>query len=205
MTSPFQWIIDNAVDLQINKRAVTASTVSRDWTVRSTSRGGRVWRLTVTPSPGTRWSESRGFIEALDKADQFTSDYINLSDPSFNFVVGYLGNAASLTGMTLTVTNGSDQATVTGGSISSGFRFKSGDLIQPSGGKFVYSVVNDVPFNSTAVTLNRPVLDDSGSYDCLIGPNVKWYVVCQSMPDYRIVNYDRIEWTGNFVFVESKA
>lgn len=203
MTSPFQWIIDNAVDIQFNKRAVVASTIARDQTVRAVSRGGRVWRFVVTPSPGARWSESRGFIEKLDKADLFTIDTIDFDNVESNFIFGYQGDMSGT--MTISYTQGSDTVNVTGGTGTSGFRFKSGDLLQPLGSDRVYSVVNDVPYNATSVLLNRPILDASGTAQCIVGRSCKWTVICQSMPDYKIVNYDRIEWSGTFSFIESLA
>lgn len=205
MTSPFQWIIDNAVNLQVNKRPVVATTTARDQTVRATSRGGRVWRFDVTPSPGARWSESRGYIEKLDKAATFTTDTINFAKAGLEYVFGYLGDATNYAGASITVTQGSDVATITGMTVPSGFKFKAGDLVQPSGSNRVYSIVNDVPNNSNTVLLNRPVLDASGTSSCIIGKDCQWSVICTSMPDYRIVNYDRIEWSGNFVFIESLA
>lgn len=204
MSSPFQWIIDNAVDLQINKRALVAQTVSRDQTVRAVSRGGRVWRFDVTPSPGMKWSESRGYIEALDKADRIDTTTINFNRQAVDYVFGYQGNGDT-TGMTATYTQGSDQITVSGGTFSSGYKFKGGDLLQFGTSPRVYSVVGDVSYNGSIVTLNRPVLETSGTAALTVGRACSWSVVCVQFPNYRIVNYDRIEWDGNFVFMESLA
>lgn len=203
MTSPFQFIIDEAVDVQINKRAVVASTVARDQTVRATSRGGRIWRFTVTPSPGMKWSESRGLLEKMDKADMFTTATIDFNLVESEFVYGYQGDMTGT--MSITATQGSDTCQVTGGTGSSGFRFKSGDLIQPTGSNRVYSVVEDVPFNSTTVILNRPFLGTTGTTTCVYGRACQFHVICTAMPDYKIVSYDRVEWSGNFTFVESLA
>lgn len=203
MTSPFQFIIDEAVDVQINKRAVVAQTTSRDQTIRATSRGGNVWRFTVTPSPGMRWSETRGLLEKLDKADMFTVDTIDFNLAASDFIYGYQGSMSGT--MSITWTQGSDTVAVTGGTGSSGFRFKAGDLLQPSGSNRVYSVVNDVPYNSTSVLLNRPMLEASGTASCVIGRACQWTVICTAMPDYKIVSYDRIEWSGVFSFIESLA
>lgn len=203
MTSPFQFIIDEAVDVQINKRAVVAITIARDQTGRAVSRGGRIWRFTVTPSPGMKWSESRGLIEKLDKADMFTTATIDFNLVESDFIYGYQGDMTGT--MSISYTQGSDTVTVTGGTGSSGFRFKSGDLIQPVGSKRVYSVVDDVPYNSSTVLLNRPIIDATGTSECVYGRACQWHVICTSMPDYRIVSYDRIEWSGTFTFLESLA
>lgn len=203
MTTQFQWIIDNAVDLQINKRAVVAQTVARNQTVRAVSRGGNIWRFIVTPSPGLMWTVNRGKIEAMDKADKYSVTQINFATTGLEFLFNYQGNVVGT--QTMAYTQGSDTVTVTGGSISNGYRFKAGDLIQPTGSARVYSVVNDVPYTSNTVLLNRPILEASGSATAIIGRAVTWSVMCTDFPDYRIVSPGRIEWSGNFTFMESLA
>jgi hypothetical protein len=204
MTTAFQWIIDNAVDVQINKRGVVAQTISRDQTVRSASRGGRVWKFVVTPSPGTRWQDPgvRGYIEAIDKADRFTVGTINFNKPEFDYIFGYLGTQTNTTGWTATAVRGSDTLTMGG---VTGNRFKAGDLLQFSGQPRVYSVVQDVAQNATTVQLNRPVLEASATYTLIVGRAVNWTVVCTGIPDYKITATGLIEWTGPFEFTESLA
>ena len=203
MTSPFQFIIDDAQDIEFNEKAVVASTMSRNQTARATSRGGRIYRFIVTPPGGLRWTESRGLIAKLMKADTFTVDTIDFSSPNSTGLFGYQGNVVGT--QSISFTQGSDTVVVTGGTISSGFRFKGGDFIQPLGSDRVYTVVNDVPFNSTSVLLNRPVLDATGSSTLLVGQDCKFKVLCTSMPNYKLVSYDRIEWSGTFTFIESLA
>jgi len=203
MTTEFQWIIDNAVDLTINKRAVVAQTISRDQTIRSVSRNGNVWRFIVTPSPGARWTESRGYIEKIDKVDKFTVTTINFAGSDYAYLFGYQGNVVGT--QTMTFTQGSDIIGVSGGSISSGYRFKSGDLIQPQGSNRVYSIVDDVAWNATTAMVNRPILEATGSASIIVGQDVNWSVVCIQLPDYKIVSYDRVEWNGEFAFMESLA
>jgi hypothetical protein len=203
----FQWIIDNAVDVQINKRGIVAQTIARDQTVRAVSRGGAVWRFTVTPSPGMRWSDTgvRAYIEAIDTADRVTPTTINFDRAEFNYLFGYLGTQSSQTGWSATATQGNNTVSVSGGSLSSGYRFKAGDLIQFSGQDSVYSVSSDVAYNATTMTLNRPVLETSGTYGLITGRNVNWKIICTQLPDYKITPLGIIEWSGPFVFIESLA
>ena len=203
MTTQFQWIIDNCSDLQINKRAVVAQTVSRDQTIRGVSRGGNVWRFVVTPSPGIWWNVCRGNIEAMDKADRHSVTQINFATSGHEFIYGYQGNVVGTQSMTYT--QGSDTITVSGGAIGSGYRFKAGDLIQPTGSARVYAVVNDVPYNSTSVLLNRPILDASGTANAIVGKDCTWSVVCTQYPEYKIVAPGRVEWSSTFTFMESLA
>lgn len=194
----FQWICDNAVDVSINKRGVVATTTARDQTVRAVSRGGRIWRFVVTPSPGTKWQDPsvRKYIEAIDKADRFTPVQINFNQAETDFIFGYQSGTVP-TGLTATVTQGSDAITLSGGP------FKGGDLIQLGSSGKVYSIVNDV--TTGAATVNRPVLETSGTYNLIIGRAVNWTVICTDLPTYKITPQGLVEWSGAFTFIESLA
>jgi hypothetical protein len=192
--SVFQWVIDNAVDLSINKRAVVAQTVARDQTVRSVSRGGQIWRFTVTPSQGITWEKARPYIEALDKADRFTTGTITFGN---NAGLAYLFGTQSTTPPTsATWTLGSDALTLSGGTLT------SGDLIQFGANARVYSAAT----TGSSITLNRPVLDASGSGAVIVGSNCAFKIVCTQFPEWKIDPYDRcVKWSGSFVFFEELA
>jgi hypothetical protein len=201
----FQWIINTAQDIQISKRAVVAQTITRNQTVRAVSRGGRVWRFSVTPAAGHRWQDPnvRNYIEQIDRADRFTPTNINFAGAGLSYLFGYQGGQTSTSGWSAAATQGSDIISVSGGSLTSGFRYKSGDILQFQGSTKVYSVVIDVPFNSSTVRLNRPVLEATGNYTLVTGTNCTWRVLCQVIPDYRITQTGIIEWSGPFEFIES--
>jgi hypothetical protein len=193
-TSVFQWIVDNAVDLSINKRAVVAQTVSRDQTVRATSRGGQIWRFTITPSSGITWVDSRPYIELLDKADRFTPGTITFGN---NPGLSYLFGAQTTTPpSSASWTQGSDAVTLSGGSLI------AGDLIQFGANSRVYSAAT----SGTAITLNRPALDVSGSGSVVVGANCAFKIICTQFPEWRIDPTDRcVKWSGSFVFFEELA
>jgi hypothetical protein len=203
-TTAFQTVIDRAQSISINKRAVVSQTISRDQTVRSTSRGGQVWRFEVTMPNGIPWTDLRGAIEAIDAADRYTSGNISLNTSgTLSWFMNYQGNAASTTGFVGTVTQGSANLTITATpTLTSGYAFRAGDLIQLGTGGKVYSVVSDVAYNSTAVTLNRPVIDSSGSKTLIVGPNVVFKVICTSMPTWTIMARNQVSWSGTFTFNE---
>lgn len=191
----FQWIIDNAEDIQINKRGIVAQTMARDQTVRSLSRGGIIWRFTVTPSSGLRYNDAgiRSYIETIDNFDRLTPFYA-----SFSHLNLFPLQATGTVPTSISVTQGSNTASVSGGS---GTRLKSGDIIQLTGQPRVYTVFGDV--TSTNIVLNRPVLESSGTYSLTTGSDCSFKLICTQIPDYKITPGNIIQWTGPFVFVES--
>ena len=209
MSTAFQWIIDNAVDVQINKRGVVATTTSRDQTIRSVSRGGRVWRFTVTPNPGTRWQDPgvRKYLEELDKADRIETQYINFNSAGLEYIFGYQGGIMAPT-VTIDVVNNSGEiiAAIVGSPPSTnGYWAKAGDLLQLTNTGRVYTVLEDKEAGvNPIITLNRPIAEPVGTYNTArFGKACTWKVFCTSMPYYKITPTGIIEWSGSFEFVES--
>lgn len=197
----FQWIIDNALDISINKRDIVAQSTARDNTIRSISRGGNIWRFTVTPSAGTFWQQSRGYIETIDLLNRITPATINFSKPEFKFIFGYQGSAPSTSGWQATVTKGAMQFT-TNNTVAYGYRYKKGDIIQFTGDDSVYTVTGDVAYNTTTVTVNRPIKIANGSYTLKSGQDCTFKVICSKLPNYTITPLGIITWDGTFEFSE---
>jgi len=190
----FQWIIDNAQDVQINKRGVVASTMARDQTVRAVSRGGIIWRFTVTPATGLCYNNAgiRSYIETIDNQDRYTPFTANFSH------LNLFPYQDTTPPTTITVTQGSATATINSGTLI------SGDVIQLTGsgaGQRVYSVYGNN--SGTSVTLNRPVLEASGTYSIVTGNSVQFRLICTQLPDYKINPGNIITWDKPFIFVEA--
>ena len=81
MTSPFQWIIDNAESISVNRKKMVAMTTARDGTTRAVSRGAIPKRFTVKLPDGMRWTDVKSLIEATEAADKVTIDMIEFSNP----------------------------------------------------------------------------------------------------------------------------
>lgn len=203
MTSAFQWVFDRASTILINKRAVVAQTQTRDQTVRAISRGGQVWRFEVRLPDGLPWTESRQYIEALDAADRFTEGQVQISNTGYtNWLNAYQGTATSTQGFTASWTQGSNSIQITASpAIFSGYKFRTGDFIQLGSGH-CYTVSADVPYNSTSLTVNRPVLDATGSGALAVGPNCTWTLLCTDFPDWTIMRRNQVGWSGAFKFIE---
>lgn len=203
MTTAFQYIFDNAESISINKRPITSQTISRDLTVRSISRGGQIWRFDVSLPNGMAWDIARPFIEAIEFAGRSTEGTIQINNSGYNnWLTNYRGDCSTTSGFDAVVVNGSNVITLDSNpSISSGNKLAIGDIIQLGSGH-VYSVVENTRFDSNIVTLNRSVLDATGSYTVLIGPDVTWNVICVGLPNWTIMSRNQVSWSGPFNFYE---
>lgn len=203
MTTAFQTVFDNAEQISFNRRRKVATTTSRSGVVKATSIGGQVWEFEVLLPSGPAWTEYRPLIERMEALDRVTVGQVQINKAGHEWITGYQGNLTNITGVTVSYTSG-NTLTITGGAtLGSGFRFKSGDVIQLGTTGAVYSVVNDVAFNSNTITVHRPVREAAGSYTLRVGPNVVWNVLCVSFPKWNLFSRDQVGWDGPFVFVEA--
>ena len=201
MTTAFQYIFDQAETISIDRKAVVAQTITRDQTLRSVSRGGRVWRFDVKLPDGIAWTTLRPIIESIEYADRYTIGIVQINNAGYNtWLTPYQGVATSTAGWTGSWTQGSNIVTVTPVGYSSGVLLKAGDVIQLGTGH-VYSVATDA--TSTSVTVSRPILDATGSGTIYVGPAVTWSVVCTELPTWTIFSRNQVSWSGSFKFVES--
>ena len=205
----FQWIINNAAEMSIDGRGVVAQTATRENVVRSVSRGGRVWRFTVTPSPGSTFEEARAYLARLDQADRISTGNITLNHPGYEGIVGYQGSGTGPFSVTVPSGTGVTTITVTATALPSGLVCRAGDYVQIGSSGSVYQVVADpAAGNGATVTLNRPVDEAAGTYTGLFGANCTWTVLCTQRPAWRLVpggNNTLVAWSGDFVFYEDRT
>lgn len=202
MSTAFQYVIDNATSISVNRRKKVSQTVSRDGTVKTLSLGGQLWEFQVTPPSGPKWADWRGIVEELEAADRVTVGQIQFNASGQSWIAGYQGNVADVDAVQVSYTSG-NTVEISAGAATSGFNFKAGDLIQLGTSGSVYSVVSNVAFNSTTVTLNRPVRETAGTYTLNIGPDCVFNVICVEFPNWTLTPGQLISWDGNFVFAES--
>ena len=203
----FQWIVDNATAMSIDGRGVVAQTSTRENVIRTVSRGGRVWKFTVTPSPGATYTEARPYLAKLDQMDRITAADINFNHAGFEAINQYLGSGSG--GFTIAGIS-STTCTVTAGSLAGGaYVARAGDWLQIGSTGSVYQVVQDpATGNGATVTLNRPIDEAPGSYTGYFGPNVTWNVICVQRPSWGLVpagNNMLVNWSGDFVFYEDRT
>lgn len=213
----FQYIIDNATGLAINKNPLTSLTITRDQTVRSVDRGGAVYRFAVDANIGMRWSEWRSIITEIEALGKTNTQVINLAKPAFAYITAYTGKltAPQLAATKLRYTSTMASVTTKAFELSTlpsvaanTVIFNAGDIIQPSGSQFPYTVTATV-LRGISTTVTVPVhrtirsAPSNTYYSTLAGQQVTWKVICTQLPNWKITSYDMVEWGGGFEFYES--
>lgn len=203
--SNFQWILDNAETISIDRAPIVGQTVTRNQTVRAVSRGAGIWKFTVQLPTGMRWPDVRADVSRMEELGRSTVASISLNDSGYSWLYGYQGNSINSTGFVATITQGSKTITLTTSpTTSSGYKFRAGDFIQLGASGRVYTVAEDVAFNSNSVTLHRPVIESSATLVSLkVGVNCNWNVICTEQPVFTINPSQIVSWSGPFVFYES--
>ena len=209
----FQTIIDNATFINIDKRKTTAMSVSRSGHIKTAERQPSVYKFTVGSVPGLKYSENRGVLEDIDTADRTVEANISLANNSgMNYITAYQGG---IDGGSLSMVGADGKELYINASLAtgSGTLFKKGDYLQPEGNtgtyRYPYQVTSDVSFSTGAnvtIPVHRPVLSQTGvsitSGGVRKGTEVRFHVKAMSCPTYSIVPHDRIEFAGDFEFVE---
>ena len=211
-----QTIIDNATYLEINKRKVAASTVSRSGQLKTADRGVGVYSFRVGMHDGLKYSTNRVLLESIDTMDVINEANISLNNNSnMQYLTDYQGNIsqAQLDNITMVGSNGANLYIDCSGATGNGVLFEAGDFIQPKGNtstyRYPYQVTSQVTFSTSAnitVPVHRGVLPQTGTSittgGIRVGNDVNFQVKALQMPIYSVVPHDRIEFSGDFQLME---
>ena len=206
-TQAIQWVFDNAAAISINKRAIVAQTVSRDQTVRTTSRGGQIWRFDVTMPAALSWDQARPYIAGLEKLDKHTSGTVSVNSSGYtSWMNKYQGDSASTVGFTASWTTG-NTITLTAypgshGLTNGEITLKAGDWLQLGTTGGVYEVTTDVVYPATTVNLHRPLIDSASNGSIRLSSLCEWPVVCVQFPNWTITDINLVSFDGPFRFFE---
>jgi hypothetical protein len=199
----FQWIINNAAQIDVNTQPLIASTVTRDGTVRSVSRGGQPWVFTVTMPDGPRWTDYRELQATAERYDRHTSQTIQFNNSGHDWLFAYQGGLTPPNGngtFNGDWSTGFDTFTMTGGT-GSGNRVVAGDFVQLGTGA-VYKVVETSAANDNSIRVHRPIIDASGTGQVRVGVNCVFTVICTEFPRPVIFARNQVRWSGPFIFAE---
>lgn len=202
----YQFVIDNAAQISIDKRRVVASTSSRDGTARLATRGYQPWSFEVVLPTGPRWTDYRQNLAELEDFDQANSFTVKFNNPGHQWLIKYQGDAPNGSSHTFlgTWTKGSRTVSVTASpTFTSGYKFRKGDFIQLGSTGHVYQVTEDLLATNSELRLHRPIIDDSATNVSLrVAENCEFKMYCAQLPKWNLFDRDQIEWQGSFVFVE---
>lgn len=79
----FQWIINSAETLSINRKKQVAITTARDGLVRAVTRGNQPLRFTVKLPDGIAWTTLKTNIEAAETLDRISTATISIPYAKF--------------------------------------------------------------------------------------------------------------------------
>jgi hypothetical protein len=96
----FQWILDSAETLSINRKKVVASTITRSGVVRAVSRGSAKKRFEVKLPDGISWTALKANIEAAEGLDRYTTATLSIPYAKFPW---YYNNTAPASDESYTV------------------------------------------------------------------------------------------------------
>jgi len=81
----FQWTIDRAESLSINRKKMVATTTARDGTVRAVSRGVQPKVFTIKVADGIPWTELSSYIAAAEVLDRISTATITIPYSGFEW------------------------------------------------------------------------------------------------------------------------
>lgn len=216
-----QDVINKATYLTIDKRKVTAESISRSGHYKTAERSPAIYNFTVGAPQGLKYSENRDLLQDLDTLDRINEANVDIgaNNTSLSYITGYQGDAnatihttkheiVAFSGSTLYIQSDSWPA--------SEYLFKKGDFIQPLGNtstyRYPYQVTSDVPNASSSnisVPVHRPILSQEGvtiltgaKGNYRYGSDVRFHVKCLENPTYSVVPHDLTEFSGDFKLIE---
>jgi len=150
------------------------------------------------------------YITSARTISSITRDYITLDGVSYSrIVMSGAPNSSTTAATTTTVYDQPVQSSLTTTVTNQTIIFKVGDLIQPNGSRYPYSVQSEVVRGTTSTvtaTLHRNIISSEGisltNRSLKIGTETTWRMVLSQLPNYVVLPYDRMTWNGNFEMIE---
>ncbi len=205
-----QTFLDRATFLTVDKRKVSAQTITRSGQVKTAEvASANPYRFAFGVTAGYTYSENRGALEDLDSLDITVEEQIDIGTTNTN--LSYLTALQGTLGGSPTITSASGLSIVvsTGGATGSGVALKKGDFIQPgSGYRYPYQVTADVNWNASTITvpIHRPFITQTGYSvslkPLLLGSAVTWNVKMVNKPSYTVLPHDRFSLDNDVELVE---
>lgn len=213
MNIGIQKVVNTSTKINFDRRKVVGQTVSRSQRIKTAERASaQTWKITVSPAPIFDYTSARPYLEAIMLADRNTEVKINLANNTrMSYLTAYQGAMTSAQRSALTVTNFTSTTMTIGGlpsTTSTAVMFQAGDFIQPINSRYPYIVTEQVlrgTGTSVTVATNRPRITSEATTvtgALLVGTQTSWTCVITQLPTYEVGQYQRVNFTGDFEFVE---
>jgi len=208
-----QTIIDNAQYITVDKRRVSAQTISRSGRIKTAQiASGVPYRFKIGMHSGLAYSKNRGLLEDLDTMDRTIEETVDIgsTNTSLSYLTAYQGDSSAVQNITMNVASG-NTLYVNCTNVGTGtFLFKKGDFIKPDGAyRYPYQITEDVAHttgSNVALPLHRAFITQSGysigGNGLDVGTEVTFSVKMITKPSYSVVPYDRIEFDTDFDLIE---
>jgi hypothetical protein len=212
-----QSIVDKAQAIEFDRRAIVAQSISRSQRIKTAERNsGQPLQMMVTPPGMLKYSTSRGVIEAIMTTDRVNEVQINLANNTkMRYLTALQGELTYTQVSAMTITNFTSTSMTLGGLpaiagavTSSTVIFKPGDYIQPAGSRYPYIITNTVIRGTNTVvtaTTHRSLITSEATTvtgAILVGNTCTFQMVVLTLPTYKLVSNDRVQFTGDFTLVE---
>jgi len=227
-----QRIVNYCETMTINRRRLTGVQYTRSEIAKISETPSRnPWRFDLTISAGLQYGANRDLLEQIDYLDRRYPETISFSttygaSPGLSYMFAYQGqlSTAQRNAITISVFSNTNQMNITnlpsiqqlaGVGGANAVIFAKGDIIQPAGFPFPFTVTqNAVRGSDTSTTativlnLHRPNFNTTSSFtgaNLVSGNDVQFRVFCPNMPTYKLspggVNA-LISWTSDFQLYE---
>lgn len=210
-----QSIINSAQTIEVSRPALVASSMSRSGRLFTGARNWtKPWRFTVSPKPVWRIADARGVIEAIMTYDKHTEQQVSLGLTA-GWITAYQGSmtisSGALVGVTCASATGNNIVINYTGSFNGQVILQPGDIIQPAGHRYPYVVTSAVVATGAAgtatINLHRGYIPQTAysvtGVNLLVGSACLWRVKVSSLPTYRYLPGQLVEFTDNFELIES--
>ena len=218
-----QSIINAATAIQIDRKKVLGSTISRAGHLKTAERPtARTYMITVTFDAALPYAANRDLIEELDRLDRSNEEQVNIgiSNTGLSWITAYQGdmsaNARATANLVVALSGSNVILNATSlrsaGVSNTAFVARAGDYISFGANaqyRYPYTVTTDVVLGTDAnvtLPLHRPLIPQTGftitGNSMRWGSDVTWSLKMYQKPSY-VINPGRlITFDGDFQLIE---
>lgn len=211
-----QSIINAAQTIEVSRPSLVATSMSRSGRLFTGARNwAKPWRFIISTKPVWTIASARPVIESVMSYDKHTEQTIYMGQGGASWITAYQGavgtTGGALNGITCSSATGTSLTIAYTGLTNGQVILKTGDIIQPNGHRYPYVVTADVTATGASgtatVSLHRGYLPQTSytlsGQTLLVGTACSWRVKTSTLPTYKYLPGQLVEFTGEFELIES--